>query len=113
MSPNSLSTMARPKCPNEPTQNAFQTLVTSLGNLLGSSSGIDSSDVDANELQKLMEHYISNETEWNQYFFPAPDMNYTRNLVDKGNGKSNLVCINSVEVKRAGIMFGRIKTDIE
>ncbi|CAI6333054.1 unnamed protein product [Periconia digitata] len=77
----------------EPTQNPFQALVTSLSTILGPSSGIDSSDVDENELQKLMEEYVSNEDEWKQYFFPDPGMSYTRNLVDKGNGKSNLLIL--------------------
>lgn len=74
-------------------QDSFQKLVAALSNILGPSSGIDSSDVDEGELQRLMEQYVSNEKEWSQYYFPSPKMNYTRNLVDKGNGKSNLVCI--------------------
>ncbi|PVH96251.1 cysteine dioxygenase type I [Periconia macrospinosa] len=75
------------------TSNPFQKLVASLSNILGPSSGIDSSDVDENELQRLMEQYTSNEEEWKQYFFPSPHMPYTRNLVDKGNGKSNLLIL--------------------
>lgn len=65
----------------------------SLSDVLGPSSGIDSSDVDENELQRLMQDYASNEDEWEKYSFPAPDQAYTRNLVDKGNGKSNLVSV--------------------
>ncbi|KAF1958285.1 cysteine dioxygenase type I [Byssothecium circinans] len=76
-----------------PAGNAFQNLVISLRDVLGPSSGIDSSDVDENELQKLMEDYKSYENEWQQYRFAAPDQNYTRNLVDKGNGKSNLLIL--------------------
>lgn len=74
-----------------PHADKFQTLVEALSDKLGPCSGIDSDDVDANELQALMENYVSDETEWEKYFFPAPDRKYTRNLVDKGNGKSNLV----------------------
>ena len=72
-------------------QNGLETLVQSLAETLGPSSGIDSDDVDAKELQQLMEAYTSEESEWAKYFFPSPHVPYTRNLVDKGNGKSNLV----------------------
>jgi cysteine dioxygenase len=72
----------------------FQSLVQALSEKLGPCSGINSDDVDERELQQLMEDYSSDESEWAKYFFPAPNMPYTRNLVDKGNGKSNLVwCI--------------------
>jgi cysteine dioxygenase len=69
----------------------FQSLVQVLSEKLGPCSGINSDDVDERELQQLMEDYISNESEWAKYFFPSSNMAYTRNLVDKGNGKSNLV----------------------
>jgi cysteine dioxygenase len=72
-------------------QDNFQSLVQALSDKLGPCSGIDSDDVDERELQQLMEDYTSNESEWSKYFFPSPHMAYTRNLVDKGNGKSNLV----------------------
>lgn len=72
-------------------KNYFEILVQSLTEKLGPCSGIDSDDVDARELQDLMEQYVSDESEWDKYFFPASNMSYTRNLVDKGNGKCNLV----------------------
>jgi len=75
-------------------KNAFEILVDSLSQRLGPCSdarGINSEDVDANELQQLMEDYVSQETHWMKYFFPSSHHAYTRNLVDKGNGKSNLV----------------------
>lgn len=78
-----------PSITNE--QDHFQSLVQALSEKLGPCSGIDSDDVDERELQQLMQNYISDESEWSKYFFPASDMAYTRNLVDKGNGKSNLV----------------------
>lgn len=71
--------------------DGLQTLVDTLNEKLGPSSGIDSDDVDANELQQLMKDYTSDESEWAKYFFPSSNIPYTRNLVDKGNGKSNLV----------------------
>ena len=72
-------------------RDAFQTLVDQLSAQLGPSSGIDSEDVDPEELQRLMAGYSSDQVHWNQYYFPSTHHAYTRNLVDKGNGKSNLV----------------------
>tara|TARA_R110002003_G_scaffold1005_7_gene22030 strand:+ start:10598 stop:10882 length:285 start_codon:yes stop_codon:yes gene_type:complete len=73
-------------------QTNFELLVQTLSEKLGPCSGIDSDDVDEQELQQLMKDYVSEESEWSKYFFPSSSMAYTRNLVDKGNGKSNLVC---------------------
>lgn len=72
-------------------EDKLQVLVQALSTKLGPCSGIDSAEVDETELQQLMENYVSNESEWSKYFFPSATMPYTRNLVDKGNGKSNLV----------------------
>jgi hypothetical protein len=71
--------------------DSFQALVHALSEKLGPCSGINSDDVDEKELQKLMEDYVSDEAEWKRYSLSAPNTAYTRNLVDKGNGKSNLV----------------------
>jgi cysteine dioxygenase len=76
---------------NTESDDGFHTLVQAINEKLGPSNGIDSADVDENELQRLMEAYISDESEWAKYFFPSQTIPYTRNLVDKGNGKSNLV----------------------
>ena len=78
--------------PHAPETDKFQALVEALSQKLGPSSGIDSEDVDARELQELMDNYTSNESEWTKYAFADYSRSYTRNLVDKGNGKSNLVC---------------------
>lgn len=71
--------------------NRFDELVLRLKEALGPSSGLDSADVDVNELMKLMEEYNTTESEWLQFAFAEKSMGYTRNLVDEGNGKSNLV----------------------
>ena len=71
----------------------FQELVVDLSAKLGPSSGIDADDVDAGDLVKLMQQYISKESEWEKYALGNSRMPYTRNLVDRGNGKSNLVSI--------------------
>lgn len=79
--------------PTRPTNplDAFHRLVQDLSNVLGSSSGLDSKDVDLESLQELMRNYCSNESEWKRYAMKDPSLTFTRNLVDRGNGKSNLV----------------------
>jgi cysteine dioxygenase len=71
----------------------FQQLVKALSDALGPSSGIDSDDVDPREIERIMSSYTSDESEWQKYALCEPYMNYTRNLVDEGNGKSNLVSL--------------------
>ena len=71
--------------------DAFHRLVRELSAVLGPSSGINSTDVDPEDLRQLMEAYNSDKTEWIPYALGDPSRSYTRNLVDKGNGKSNLV----------------------
>jgi len=73
--------------------DAFHTLVEDLSRVLGPTSGINSADVDPKELQSLMEEYVSNPSEWEKYALADPSRPYTRNLVDKGNGKSNLLIL--------------------
>jgi hypothetical protein len=77
----------------ESQHNAFDVLVEQLSQQLGPCSGINSEDVDPKELERLMGEYVSDEEHWEKYFFPSSNHAYTRNLVDKGNGKSNLVSL--------------------
>ncbi|KAF2433202.1 cysteine dioxygenase [Tothia fuscella] len=79
--------------PAATTSDDFQQLVTNIKELLGPSSGIDSDDVDPQDLIALMRNYESREKDWLQHAFGDPSRNYTRNLVDKGNGKSNLLVL--------------------
>jgi len=76
--------------PSKP--DGFHGLVRTLSKILGPTSGIDSADVDPQELQALMENYVSNPPEWDRYALGDLSRPYTRNLVDRGNGKCNLVC---------------------
>lgn len=69
----------------------FQGLVDILKEALGPSSGLDSSDVDVKALVKAMRAYNAKERGWVPYALADPELAYTRNLVDEGNGKSNLV----------------------
>ncbi len=69
----------------------FHRLVQDLSDILGPSSGLDSEDVDPLDIQHLMEKYVSTKSEWEPYALRDPNRTFTRNLVDRGNGKSNLV----------------------
>lgn len=69
----------------------FHALVDTLKEALGPSSGLDSSDVDVKALIKAMRAYDAKERGWLKYAFTDSEAAYTRNLVDEGNGKSNLV----------------------
>ncbi|KIN06231.1 hypothetical protein OIDMADRAFT_155190 [Oidiodendron maius Zn] len=71
----------------------FHRLVSDLSRILGPSSGLNSSDIEVTELQKLMESYTSKESDWSRYAFSDFSRGYTRNLVDEGNGKSNLLVL--------------------
>ncbi|KUJ19824.1 cysteine dioxygenase type I family protein [Mollisia scopiformis] len=73
--------------------DSFHKLVGDLSRTLGPSSGLDSEDVDVQELQRFMQEYDSKESEWDKYSFSDLSRGYTRNLVDEGNGKSNLLVL--------------------
>ncbi|GLI78116.1 hypothetical protein PoHVEF18_006416 [Penicillium ochrochloron] len=75
----------------EKTAVAFEQLVEDLSAALGPSSSLGSDDVDPMNIQLLMERYISNQEEWGPYALGDPSRGYTRNLIDEGNGKSNLI----------------------
>ncbi|KAI1327117.1 cysteine dioxygenase type I [Xylariaceae sp. FL0255] len=73
--------------------NRFQFLVDDIKRVLGPSSGLDANDVNTRELSLLMEQYKSNPREWAPYALSNDKMAYTRNLVDEGNGKANLLVL--------------------
>lgn len=74
-----------------PQNDDFERLVQAMKRALGPSSGLTSDDVDVSLLSDLMRNYNSNSMEWGKYAFGDASRGYTRNLVDEGNGKSNLV----------------------
>ena len=74
-----------------PPANCFEQLVLALKEALGPSSGLTSDDVNVDFLTRLMADYDSRPAEWSRYAFGDNSRGYTRNLVDEGNGKSNLV----------------------
>ncbi|PGH04842.1 cysteine dioxygenase [Polytolypa hystricis UAMH7299] len=90
---DSPATTPCPSSVQEQPADAFEKLVQDLSAALGPSSGLDSDDVDPLDIQRLMEGYISNAGEWEKYAFGDASRAYTRNLVDEGNGKSNLLIL--------------------
>ncbi|KAI9791666.1 MAG: Cysteine dioxygenase [Piccolia ochrophora] len=86
--PTSISTATE-----KPTRDAFHSLVASLSAALGPSSGLTSADVDTRHLMTLMAEYGSTERDWERYAFADVSRGYTRNMVDRGNGKSNLLIV--------------------
>ncbi|KAK3318684.1 RmlC-like cupin domain-containing protein [Apodospora peruviana] len=73
--------------------NQFDDLVVALKDALGPSSGLTSDDVDVEYLTRLMAEYDSNPEEWSRFAMDDAHQAYTRNLVDEGNGKSNLLVL--------------------
>lgn len=74
-------------------RNLFDKLAASLAETLGPSSGLTLDDVNVASLMRSMKLYNSQECDWAKYAFGNNAMDYTRNLIDDGNGKSNLVCL--------------------
>lgn len=73
--------------------SVFETLVLALKEALGPSSGLTSDDVDVDYLTQLMRDYPSTDGGWESYAMGDSTRGYTRNLVDEGNGKSNLLVL--------------------
>ena len=80
--------------PNLPAAaNGFQHLIAEINRILGPTSGLTTEGVDLEALTHLMENYESNEADWAPYAFSDLSRGYTRNLVDVGNGKANLLIL--------------------
>ena len=83
-----------------PVASRFDNLVLALKEALGPSSGLTSDDVNVDFLTRLMTDYDSQPAEWSKYAFGDASRGYTRNLVDEGNGKSNLVGVRCPSMPR-------------
>lgn len=86
---SSSATAAAAECPT--TTPAFGQLVADLRAALGPDAGLDSSDVDVKAIEERMRAYAASDGGWAPYALGDASRGYTRNLVDEGNGKSNLV----------------------
>ncbi|KAI9672833.1 MAG: hypothetical protein M1831_000269 [Alyxoria varia] len=74
-------------------QDEFHRLVEKLSVVLEPSSGQSFHDVDPQVIVEAMRQYTSSPSDWEKYAWGANDRGYTRNLVHKGNGKSNLLIL--------------------
>lgn len=74
-----------------PTPKSLDDLVQLLHHELGS-YGLDSEKIDVQRIQSIMEAYDSNEKDW-ESFAMFDECKYTRNLIDDGNGKFNLMLL--------------------
>ncbi|CAN6623534.1 hypothetical protein TRVA0_009S01970 [Trichomonascus vanleenenianus] len=72
---------------------SFDRLVDDIKAILGPSSGIDSADVDVDDLMDTMRQYQSSEADWAKYALQDLSRNYTRNGVDDINKKANLLIL--------------------
>lgn len=73
--------------------DSLQELIQEIHNVLGPDGGLDSEHIDQNEIIRLMEKYNSNAEDWQHYAMFDRSRPYTRNLVDDGNGKVNILLI--------------------
>ncbi|KAJ2979176.1 hypothetical protein NQ176_g3409 [Zarea fungicola] len=74
-------------------EDLFEELVLALKEALGPSSGLTSDDIDVTFLGRLMKLYDARDSNWAKYALGDSSRGYTRNLVDEGNGKSNLLVL--------------------
>ncbi|ORX61576.1 cysteine dioxygenase type I [Hesseltinella vesiculosa] len=72
---------------------SLEELVQGIHDILGPDGGLDSEHIDQNEIIRLMQSYTSNSKDWAKYGMFDLSRPYTRNLVDDGNGKFNLMII--------------------
>ena len=70
---------------------SFASLVEDLSDVLTPTSGVSFEELDPSGVMDLMNAYKSQESEWEKYAFEDSNKIFTRNLIDRGNGKSNLV----------------------
>ncbi|EFX04176.1 cysteine dioxygenase [Grosmannia clavigera kw1407] len=91
--PNGLVVSSSPHMACVDDKYRFDTLILGLKHALGPSSGLTSDDIDVGHLTRLMEKYDAKEKGWMPYNFGDASRGYTRNLVDEGNGKSNLLVL--------------------
>ncbi|KAK9374547.1 RmlC-like cupin domain-containing protein [Lipomyces chichibuensis] len=73
--------------------DTFDELVEEIRRQLGPTSGIDSDDVNVEQLMDAMRRYTSDSSDWDKYAHTDLSRNYTRNGVDDMNYKANLLIL--------------------
>lgn len=81
--------------------DAFHQLLQDIRSSLAESSGSDFIDIDPDPLAKWMRAYRSNSDDWSKYAYENKSQCFTRNLVDRGMGKHNIVSKVDPIVRRA------------
>lgn len=82
-----------PKSTVNTSQARFQRLIQDIQSELGPNDGIVSSNAVRLRLESLLKEYRSEKEAWQDFAFKDTNQSFTRNLVDRGNGSYNLVCI--------------------
>ena len=72
----------------------FHTLVQELSGYIDTAQSLAFSEIcDPNAVIQRMKQYQSNTREWAKYAYRDEAQCFTRNMVDRGLGKSNIVCL--------------------
>ena len=72
----------------------FHTLVRELSGYIDTAQSLAFSEIcDPNAVIQRMKQYQSYTREWARYAFRDEAQCFTRNMVDRGLGKSNIVCL--------------------
>ena len=74
--------------------DAFHTLVQELSGYIDTAQSLAFSEIcDPNAVIQRMKQYQSYTPEWAKYAYKDEAQCFTRNMVDRGLGKSNIVCL--------------------
>jgi cysteine dioxygenase len=92
---SSKNTIELPLTPPPYEDYAFDQLVHEIKRILGRWSGIDSEEINVDDIMTAMRNYdsLSCPEEWKKYAFQDPTRGYTRNGVDDINDKANLLIL--------------------
>ncbi|KAJ5540142.1 Cysteine dioxygenase [Penicillium frequentans] len=71
----------------------LECLVDDIKQHLGESGGISSEEVDEEYLISLARKYISDPSDWIEYFYNDTSKNYTRNAIENINHKANILLL--------------------
>ena len=69
----------------------LESLVQDVKKHLGETGGISSEEVDEDYLISLLKKYVSDPSDWIDYFHNDTSKNYTRNAIENINHKANIV----------------------
>lgn len=70
----------------------FHRMIKDICQLVDAAPGNNFSDIDKMPIIQKMDDYKSDPREWAKYAYKDEKQCFTRNMVDRGNGKCNAVC---------------------